>query len=85
MVSKTNKASQEFGSPRRQIFEAKFDKYLANKSQKLDFALKAKEQEPEPFSMHRKSQSVKKFTPVDQEQLIPQGFDEHLMREELLK
>lgn len=81
-------------SPRREIFEAKFDKYINNKQQKVDVELKAHAFEKPKFDIllskspakDRKNSIKSKDRPkYDAEDLIPEGFEDHLMREGLLK
>ncbi len=81
-------------SPRRQIYEAKFEKYVTNKQQKNEIELRAYAMEKPKFDVIRsKSPSknrcglpVSKERPkYDPEDLIPEGYEDHLMREGLLK
>jgi len=79
-------------SPRRQIFEAKFEKFLSNKSQKEHIEGRAKALKPAPFDVVTKNQSSPskntnryKSTKAtsgkfDGEDLIPDGYEDHLMR-----
>lgn len=86
-------------SPRRQLYEAKFEKYLTNKGQKQQVEARARAVEKEPFdtvtkgagspSKHagRFGQSRGTAHPAGQYEagdLIPDGYEEQLMRAELL-
>jgi hypothetical protein len=42
---------ENIGSPRRQIFEAKYDKYLANKAQKIQMDSRARSGDREDFDI----------------------------------
>ena len=87
---------------RRDAFEAKFDKYRANKRQKELIEKRSKIFEQPDFDVTTKSKTspskrAKKYTTVvgaeidlkpsgkfDKDFLMPEGYEEHLMREELL-
>ena len=87
---------------RREAFEAKFDKYRANKHTKTVIEKRSKILEQPDFDITTKNKSspskkAKKYTTVvgaeinfkpsgkfDKDYLMPEGYEEALMREELL-
>lgn len=87
---------------RRDAFEAKFDKYKANKQQKEYVERRMKTLEQPNFDITTKnpgspSKLARKYTTVvgaeidfrpsgkfEQQQLMPEGYEQHLMREQLL-
>ena len=87
---------------RREAFEAKFDKYRANRRAKGAIDKRAKLLEQPDFDITTKnrrspSKKARKYTTVvgaeidfkpsgkfDKDFLMPEGYEEHLMREELL-
>lgn len=90
-------------SPRRQIYEAKFDKFKANKGEKDRIASRHASMKKPDFDITTKgtsspSKRSKMFKPTfgasvehaasgkfDPDQLMPEGYENHLMREELLR
>lgn len=90
-------------SPRRKVYEAKYEKFLANKRQK-DFVEKRAASLKQPnFDVTTKSRDspskrtanykgvvgadikFKSSGKFEAEELVPAGYEEHLMRQELLK
>lgn len=86
-------------SPRRMIFEAKFSKYKSNKAQKKaiiskvtsavtpKFDITTKNQSsPSRWKNHFKENMTKSIEQRQrEEELMPEGYDDYLMREEVLK
>lgn len=86
-------------SPRRMIFEAKFSKYKSNKAQKKaiiskvtsavtpKFDITTKNQSsPSRWKNHFKENMTKSIEQRQREEdLMPEGYDDYLMREEVLK
>ena len=90
-------------SPRRQIYEAKFDKFRANRAEKERVTARHTAVQKPDFDITTKgtsspSKRSKRFRPTfgasvehepsgkfDPEQLMPDGYENHLMREELLR
>ena len=88
--------------PRREAFEAKFDKYRTNKRTKETIEKRSKLLEQPDFDVTTKdrrspSKKSRKYTTVvgaeldfkpsgkfDKDFLMPEGYEEHLLREELL-
>lgn len=77
-------------SPRRQIFEAKYEKFLANKAQKETVASRARAMEKEDFDTVTRVMSPSKkaarfaakgyASKYDESTLIPDGYEDDLLR-----